>query len=706
MVGGTGTMRTLRNHIGGEWVESSAGDYLELTNPATAEPLCRVPLSTARDVDQAVAAARAAFPAWRAVPPVVRARHLFRLKHVLDQQFDEIAAIITRENGKTLDEARGSLRRGIENVEHACGIPTLMMGRALEDVAAGIDCEYVRQPLGVFTAVTPFNFPAMVPMWFWPYAIAAGNTFILKPSEQVPLTATRIAELAHEAGFPPGVLNLVHGGKEAVQALLEHPDVAGISFVGSSAVARHVYAEAAKHGKRAQALGALAVLRRLRVDVPGDGRRTHERDPSDIGVFEQGLHCLLPAVHQVEDARRETGFVRQLRDAGRRERHLFAGLQDEGVACGDGVGPEPHGDHRRKVEGRDRGEHAERLTDVFAIDACGDVFERPPHHQGGDAARVLHVLDAAPQRAPGFVEGLAVLARDDGRDLIEPLVQDVLEPEQMARPHYRGDGAPGGERRPGGGDRLIYVTRRRQGYPTQRLGGGGVGDVETVARGGLDPLAADMVPQSAHGARPAKLARAALIRLAVARASRHQSLAAPLLEDLLRLLVCLVQRLLGAHPSRRGVGEHGGQDERVEDLALRRVRGSRVSDVRRPFQRRADRLELSGRVRAERVVRRHLLEPLVARRRLLGHRDARLGHGAWVRWEIVELAGQDGVAVAGDEVEEKLLRDIRALGELPDRVDPHHVLACPLRSPRALERRDEEDVVRHRELVVLRGAIR
>src|SRR5213083_842033 len=249
------TMRTLRNHIGGEWVESSAGDCLELTNPATAEPLCRVPLSTARDVDQAVAAARAAFPAWRAVPPVVRARHLFRLKHVLDERFDEIAAIITRENGKTLDEARGSLRRGIENVEHACGIPTLMMGRTLEDVAPGIDCEYVRQPLGVFAAVTPFNFPAMVPMWFLPYAIAAGNTFVLKPSEQVPLTATRLVELAQEAGLPPGVLNVVHGGKEAVDALLAHPDVAGISFVGSSAVARHVYEEAAKHGKRVQALG-------------------------------------------------------------------------------------------------------------------------------------------------------------------------------------------------------------------------------------------------------------------------------------------------------------------------------------------------------------------------------------------------------------------------------------------------------------------
>src|SRR5947199_183017 len=269
-------MRTLRNQIGGDWVDSSASDCLEVTNPATAEPLARVPLSTRRDVDQAVAAARAAFPAWRAVPPVVRARHLFQLKQVLEQHFDDIAATITRENGKTLDEARGSVRRGIENVEHACGIPTLMMGRALEDIAPGIDCEYVRQPLGVFAAVTPFNFPAMVPMWFLPYAIATGNTFILKPSEQVPLTATRLAELAQEAGLPPGVLNVVHGGKEAVDALLAHPDVAGISFVGSSAVARHVYEEAAKHGKRVQALGGA----KNHVVVLLDGRATRvERYP-------------------------------------------------------------------------------------------------------------------------------------------------------------------------------------------------------------------------------------------------------------------------------------------------------------------------------------------------------------------------------------------------------------------------------------------
>src|SRR2546430_2672774 len=282
-------MRTRRNHIGGEWVDSSAGDCFEITTPATAEPLARAPLSTARDVDQAVAAARAAFPGWRAVPPVVRARHLFQLKDVLERHFDEVAGTITRENGKTLAEARGSLRRGIENVEHACGIPTLMMGRALEDVAAGIDCEYVRQPLGVFTAVTPFNFPAMVPMWFWPYAIAAGNTFILKPSEQVPLTATRIAELAHEAGLPPGVLNLVHGGKAAVQALLEHPDVAGISFVGSSAVARPVHEPAAKHGKRAPTPGG---GQKHNLVLPAPALRRAVSHVSGAPVGRPGPRCL------------------------------------------------------------------------------------------------------------------------------------------------------------------------------------------------------------------------------------------------------------------------------------------------------------------------------------------------------------------------------------------------------------------------------
>src|SRR2546428_6594422 len=248
-------MKTLRNYIGGEWVGPAAADYLDITNPATGEPLGRVPLSGAREVDQADAAAQSAFLKCREVPPVVRARYLFKLKALMEEQFDELATTVTREPGMTVEEARGSVRRGMETVEHACGIPALMMGKTLEDVASGIDCEYVRQPLGVFAAVTPFNFPAMVPCWFWPYAIATGNAFILKPSEQVTFAPTRIIELAHQAGVPPGVLNLVHGAKDVVNALLSHPGIAGISFVGSSPVAKYVYQEAAKNGKRVQALG-------------------------------------------------------------------------------------------------------------------------------------------------------------------------------------------------------------------------------------------------------------------------------------------------------------------------------------------------------------------------------------------------------------------------------------------------------------------
>lgn len=245
----------LRNFIGGEWVESSATSHHEVVNPATGEVLGQTPLSGAVEVDQAVAEAREAFTTWRRVPPVARVRYLFKLRALMEERFEDLAALVTRENGKTLPESRGSVQRGIENVEHACGIPTLMMGQTLEDIATGIDCEFVRQPIGVCAAITPFNFPAMVPLWFWPYAIATGNTFILKPSEQVPLTAALLVELAAEAGLPPGVLNMVHGGKDAVNALLAHPGIAAISFVGSSPVAKHVYTEAAATGKRVQALG-------------------------------------------------------------------------------------------------------------------------------------------------------------------------------------------------------------------------------------------------------------------------------------------------------------------------------------------------------------------------------------------------------------------------------------------------------------------
>ena len=243
------------NFIDGQWTASTGAEFLPVVNPATGEELGATPLSPASDVAAAVQAATRAFPAWRATPAVDRARVLFRLKALLDEHHGELARTLTQEHGKILPETMGEVRRGIENVEHACGIPTLMMGETLEDIAPGIDCETIRQPLGVFGVITPYNFPVMIPLWFWPYAVATGNTVVLKPSEQDPLTHQRIVELAAAAGLPPGVLNVVHGGREAVTALVEHPDVQGISFVGSSATARALYAKAAQEGKRVQALG-------------------------------------------------------------------------------------------------------------------------------------------------------------------------------------------------------------------------------------------------------------------------------------------------------------------------------------------------------------------------------------------------------------------------------------------------------------------
>jgi malonate-semialdehyde dehydrogenase (acetylating) / methylmalonate-semialdehyde dehydrogenase len=241
--------------IGGDWQRGQSTDWMDVLNPATAEVLASVPLAGAADVDAAVSAAREAFPGWRRTPPQDRIQFLFRFKARLEQHAGEIARLITQENGKTLAESRAELQRSIENVEVACGIPSLMQGYNLEDVASGIDEIMIRQPLGVVAAITPFNFPAMVPLWFLPYAIACGNTFVLKPSERVPLTMRRVFELLHETGLPKGVVNLVVGAKPAVDALLKHPDVRAISFVGSTAVAKYVYTEGCAHGKRVQCQG-------------------------------------------------------------------------------------------------------------------------------------------------------------------------------------------------------------------------------------------------------------------------------------------------------------------------------------------------------------------------------------------------------------------------------------------------------------------
>jgi malonate-semialdehyde dehydrogenase (acetylating) / methylmalonate-semialdehyde dehydrogenase len=249
-------IETLPNYIGGEWVTATASATQEVRNPATDEVLAHVPLSNLSDVDRAVAAAAAAFPGWRATPPQERARYFFKLREVLVAHQEELARLIVTEMGKTLDDARGEVQRGIENVETACGIPSLMMGYGLEDGAArGIDEEVIFQPVGVFAAITPFNFPFMIAFWFWPYAVASGNTYIIKPSEQDPLVMRRTFELIEQVGFPPGVVNLVNGGHDAVNALLDHPKVAGISFVGASRTAAYVYERAARSGKRVQASG-------------------------------------------------------------------------------------------------------------------------------------------------------------------------------------------------------------------------------------------------------------------------------------------------------------------------------------------------------------------------------------------------------------------------------------------------------------------
>jgi malonate-semialdehyde dehydrogenase (acetylating)/methylmalonate-semialdehyde dehydrogenase len=248
-------MNTCPVFIGGDWRTLSDVPTAPVHNPSTGSVIAEAPLCGARHVDEAVEAAAAAFPGWWETPPVERARILFRFKALLEDNFEELIRLNTREHGKTLAESRGDVKRGLEMVEFACGIPSLLMGESMENIARGIDCDTIRQPLGVCAGITPFNFPAMVPLWMYPVALACGNTFVLKPSEKVPLTAIRIVQLLAEAGLPKGVINLVHGGRECVEALLTHPKIKAISFVGSTPVARRVFEVGTRHGKRVQSNG-------------------------------------------------------------------------------------------------------------------------------------------------------------------------------------------------------------------------------------------------------------------------------------------------------------------------------------------------------------------------------------------------------------------------------------------------------------------
>jgi malonate-semialdehyde dehydrogenase (acetylating) / methylmalonate-semialdehyde dehydrogenase len=244
----------VRNLIGGAWEERDGRETEPVYDPATGEVIAETPLSTAEDVDRAVKKAQEAFPSWSSTPVVERARILFRFKALLEEHFDELRDLVTLENGKDAKDAGGEVRRGIEVVEFACGMPTLLMGETVRDVARGIDNASYRYPLGVVAAITPFNFPCMVPLWTLPIAIGAGNTYILKPSERTPLSAVRLGELIEEAGLPEGVFSIVNGARKAVDAILEHPGIKAVSFVGSQPVAEHVYVHGAAHKKRVQAL--------------------------------------------------------------------------------------------------------------------------------------------------------------------------------------------------------------------------------------------------------------------------------------------------------------------------------------------------------------------------------------------------------------------------------------------------------------------
>jgi len=255
MIATESAVQTIRFLVDGKWEAPHGREAHPITNPATGAKIAEVLYATEADVDRTVRAAHTAFLKWREVPVVDRVQAFYRYKTLLEKNAEELARILTSENGKTLDDSKAEVRRAIQMIEVACGMPSLMMGDSLNDVASGIDSHTIRQPLGVCAGITPFNFPGMVPMWMWPFAIACGNTFVLKPSEKVPMTPTRATELLHDAGLPAGVFNLLHGGKQAVDALLHHPLVKAVSFVGSTPVAKYIYATAAAEGKRVQALG-------------------------------------------------------------------------------------------------------------------------------------------------------------------------------------------------------------------------------------------------------------------------------------------------------------------------------------------------------------------------------------------------------------------------------------------------------------------
>ena len=334
MTEATATRTRVLNYINGTWMESKTAEWRDVVNPATAEAIAQVPLSTAAEVDAAVESAAIAFRDWRRTPAEDRIQPLFKLKMLLEEHIDELSRIITQENGKTFAEAKAELRRAIENVEVACGIPTMMQGYNLEDVARGIDETMIRQPLGVVAAITPFNFPGMIPFWFLPYAIATGNTLVMKPSERVPLTMMRAMELIEKTGLPKGVVSLVNGGKTVVDALLDHPKVRAVSFVGSTPVAKYVYARAAANGKRAQCQGG---AKNHVIVLPDADMKMATQIISDSAFGCAGQRCLAVSVAVTIGEAQKT--FRDSITAAAAALRVGNGL-DEGVQMGPVITPE------------------------------------------------------------------------------------------------------------------------------------------------------------------------------------------------------------------------------------------------------------------------------------------------------------------------------------------------------------------------------
>ena len=364
------TLEQIPNYVNGIWTRSQASEYLPVLNPANGETLAQAPMGGAAEVAAAVEAAKSAFPLWRRTPPQERIQYLFRMKAVLTNHFDDIARTISLENGKTLAEARAELQRGVENVEVACGIPTLMQGYNLEDVSSGIDEMMIRQPLGVVAAITPFNFPAMIPFWFLPYAIGCGNTFILKPSERVPLTMKLVFELFAQLDLPRGVLGLVNGGRAVVDALLDHPDVRAISFVGSTPVAKHVYSRGSASGKRVQCQGG---AKNYAVVMPDSDLETATKIVTDSAFGCAGQRCLA-----VSAAIAVGGIQKEFRDA------IAAAASSIKVGSGldDGVemGPVISRESKARIEAliaKGSSEGADVIVDGRSREANGGYFLRP-----------------------------------------------------------------------------------------------------------------------------------------------------------------------------------------------------------------------------------------------------------------------------------------------------------------------------------------